>query len=239
MAEFPISSPTIVGIMADSAVYSIRDPPLQLLYLPLAQREGPIQITNFYVAVRAGTGSPAALTRDLTALLTAFNPDLALRFQPLAAQTRAALARDELIAILSGFFSGLALVIAALGLYGVTAYSVSRRRGEIGIRMALGADAHHVIWLVLGRTLSLIGVGVLFGGVATIWSSRFIASLLPRPIVFADHSYRAAPTPWTQHLDTVFVAGVVLFGIVALLQRLVSDSETSSGVAIQHGIVLR
>jgi putative ABC transport system permease protein len=79
---------------------------------------------------------------------------------------------------LSGFFGGLALLLAGLGLYGVTAYAATRRRTEIGIRMALGAAPAGVVRLVLTRVSSLVGVGVLMGAGISLWASQFVAALL-------------------------------------------------------------
>jgi ABC-type antimicrobial peptide transport system permease subunit len=79
---------------------------------------------------------------------------------------------------LSTFFGGLALLLASLGLYGVTAHSVNRRRGEIGIRMALGANAAAVVWMVLRRVGLLVALGIAIGTSASVWASRFVASFL-------------------------------------------------------------
>jgi ABC-type antimicrobial peptide transport system permease subunit len=148
------------------------------MYFPLAQRDDPILFTNFFITLRTSAGSPVLLTRSVSTALTAVNHDLGLAFQPLATQVDESLAQDRVIAILSGFFGGLALFLAALGLYGVTAYAVARRRTEIGIRMALGAAPGTVIRLVLSRVSLLIGVGVLVGAGISVWASQFVAALL-------------------------------------------------------------
>ena len=88
------------------------------------------------------------------------------------------------------FFGGLALLLAALGLYGVTAYAVSRRRTEIGIRMALGAAPSGVTRLMLWRVAWLVAIGVATGAAISLWASKFISTLLyglePRdPATFA------------------------------------------------------
>jgi putative ABC transport system permease protein len=170
---------TVVGVVSD-AVYggSLRDgaPPTE--YVPLTQWDfGPVG-TDVSISVRASAGPPALLERSLTAALTAVDRDLVLTFRPLAEQVNASLQQERLVAVLSGFFGALALLLAGLGLYGVTAYAVARRRTEIGIRMALGAASGRVVRLVLSRVSILVGTGVLVGAGLSMWASAFVASLL-------------------------------------------------------------
>ena len=131
------------------------------------------------IVVRAaGTGSPMLLSKSLADVLARVEPSVSLTFRPLAEQFDALFVRERLVAVLSAFFGGLALLMAAIGLYGVTAYAVSCRRTEIGVRMALGADAGRVVRLVLGRVAWLVGAGVAVGLVISLWASRFVSSLL-------------------------------------------------------------
>jgi putative ABC transport system permease protein len=118
------------------------------------------------------------LTRSVSAALTGRNRDLGLTLRSLASQVDDTLAQDRVIAMLSGFFGGLALLLAGLGLYGVTSYAVTRRRTEIGIRMALGADPAGVVRLVLSRVSVLVGLGVLVGAGLSWWASTFVTALL-------------------------------------------------------------
>src|SRR4029078_11067073 len=106
---------------------------------------------------------PLALTRSLSDALSKADPEASLTFYTLSSQVDASLIQERLLARLSIFFGGLALLLASLGLYGVTSYSVNRRRGEIGIRMALGASAADVIRIVLGRVTTLVAIGTAIG----------------------------------------------------------------------------
>ena len=89
-----------------------------------------------------------------------------------------ALVQERLLALLSAFFGALALLMAAVGLYGVTTYAVNLRRTEIGIRMALGATRNAIMRLVLGRVSILVGIGIIVGLALAAWASRFVTTLL-------------------------------------------------------------
>src|SRR5207248_122200 len=175
--DIPIGVKTVVGIAEDTVFRSIRSPALPAYYAPLAQRSDPMLWTYFYITVQAKAGSPALLTPSLTTALHAINPDLTLTFRTVAEQVDEALAQDRLVAVLAGLFGGLTLLIAALGLYGVTAQAVAERRMEIGVRMALGAAPARIMREVLGRVAVLVAAGVGVGMVVSVWLARFAAAL--------------------------------------------------------------
>jgi predicted permease len=171
---------TIVGVVRDTVYVSVRDGVRPTIYVPLAQLDtvGRGPTANINISVRSSDGSPALLAPGVAAALTAVDPNLALTFRPLQDRIDASLTRERLVALLSGFFGALALLLAALGLYGVTSYAVTRRRAEIGIRMALGAEPMSVLRLVLVRVFTLVALGVIIGAAVSALSSQFIAGLL-------------------------------------------------------------
>jgi putative ABC transport system permease protein len=170
-------SAEVVGVAADAVYATLRDPVPATIYFPLAQLRSapPASLT---LSVRSERGSPVPLTRSVAAAIGAVNPDLALTFRPLADQIDASFSQERVVAMLSAFFGGLALLLAAIGLFGITSYSVSRRRREIGIRMALGAAPGAVLRSVLSGVFLLVAIGVTIGAGLSVWASRFAAPLL-------------------------------------------------------------
>lgn len=166
----------IVGLVGDAVYRNLREPLGPTLYMAMAQDS--TVSSSIVLTVRTSNATPVQLTRSLTAAITGVHPDLSLTIRPLDEFVDATLSQERLIAMLSGFFGVLALLLAALGLYGITAYAVTRRRAELGIRMALGASPPAVVRLVLSRTSRLVAGGLLVGGVLSWWASRFVASLL-------------------------------------------------------------
>jgi putative ABC transport system permease protein len=169
---------TIVGVVSDAVYVSVRDGVRPTLYIPLAQRDAGGPTANVTISVRSSAGSPALLAPRVAVALMAVDRNLAFTFRPLQDRVDASLTQERLVALVTGFFGTLALLLAGLGLYGVTSYAVTRRRAEIGIRMALGAEPAGVVRLVLVRVFVLVALGVIIGTAVSVWSSQFLASLL-------------------------------------------------------------
>jgi ABC-type antimicrobial peptide transport system permease subunit len=146
------------------------------MYRHAAQKDTPGP--GMDMAVRAAQASPAMLSRSLADALRRVDQDVTFTFHVYTQAIRANTVQERLLALLSGFFGGLALFLAALGLYGVMTYAVSRRRTEIGIRMALGAGPSAAVRLVLSRAALLVGLGVVLGAAMSLWAVRFATPLL-------------------------------------------------------------
>jgi len=169
----------IVGVVSDSVYRNLREAPRATIFSPLAQYDNfGNPLSQISLTVRSAAGSPSMLTRSIAAALARAEPDLEFSFRPLKEQIDASLAQERLVASLSAFFGALALLLAGLGLYGVTAYAVSRRRREIGIRIALGSPQASVVRLVLARIAVLVGAGALIGALGSLWAVRFVDALL-------------------------------------------------------------
>jgi predicted permease len=166
----------IVGIVKDARYFSLRAEPSPLIFIPWSQggKAGPL--TTF--ELRATGGAPTALTSGVKSAIARVNRDVSIHFETLAGKVDTSIERETLLAALSGIFAALALVLAAIGIYGVMSYNVARRRNEIGIRMALGAEQSRVLRMVLGEVAALIGAGLTVGfGVALI-ATRLVATFL-------------------------------------------------------------
>ena len=165
----------VVGLVADAKYRTLREEPQPTFYAPLAQMDEVSTAIRF--AIR--TAGPPWASRDaILHAIARVNQDIAVDFKTLDEDLGAAVMQERLIASLSAFFGALALLLAALGLYGVMSYSVTRRRNEIGIRMALGAEPDNVITLVLRHVALITGAGLVAGAIVAVSTGRFVNSLL-------------------------------------------------------------
>jgi putative ABC transport system permease protein len=207
---YPRSRPevlrTVVGVVDDAVFESQLEGIQPMVYLPVAQSGGgPSGPTAISLGVRPAEGSPMQLAPLVGPAVRGVVPDVSFSFVLLEDHVQASVRQERLVAILSGFFGALALVIAALGLYGVTSYTVHRRVTEIGIRRALGAQRAHVLGLVLGQTLTLTALGTGLGLAGAAAMTRALRALL------------FGLTP----LDpATFIGVAALFAIVATLAAL-------------------
>jgi putative ABC transport system permease protein len=165
-----------VGLVRDAKYLDLREDFHPAVYVAANQSANPGKIVTF--EMRAAAGNTTGVIQEAKRVVGAVDADASLQFRTLAGQVDESLARERMLATLSGFFGGLALLLAILGLYGVISYNMARRRNEIGIRMALGAEQSRILFSVLREVTVLIAVGLVIGLVATLAVTRFIGSLL-------------------------------------------------------------
>jgi putative ABC transport system permease protein len=170
---------TIVGVVGDSTSGNLREPVLPTIYFPLSQWTVPIPVpARISVSVHQSTTTPAQAFRTIAAAITRENANVSVELRQIDQEVRASRAQERLIAMISGLFGIVALMLAAVGLYGVTAHDVSRRKPEIGVRLALGAAPASVVVLVLRRLSLLVVVGLAVGIAASLGVSKMIGALL-------------------------------------------------------------
>jgi len=165
----------IIGLVQDTKYESLREEFVPIIYEAESQSTEANQEPSFFI--RSGFTGPG-LVSSLKSAISGVEPGAAMSFESFKKNIQNALLPERLMATLSGFFGGLALVLATVGLYGVMAYMVTRRRNEIGIRMALGADKKSVVSMVLREAAELLVIGVGAGIVLTLIAARSASSLL-------------------------------------------------------------
>jgi predicted permease len=189
---------TVVGVARNAKYNGVAEQPLPFIYLPLKQSFVPAATLHVRTSGDAsGLAAPVrAAVRELDPTLTLFN------VRTLEDQIQQSLQPQKMNVVLLTGFGLLALLLAAIGLYGVASYSVAQRTREIGVRMALGAPPASVLRLVLGNGMVLVAIGLAVGLVA----SYFVASALGALVVGIN-----------PHDPLTFAATPVLLGVVALL----------------------
>jgi predicted permease len=165
----------IVGLVRNTKYYELREDFLPIAFFPITQDDDPGPGATFVLRV---IGSPGGLTSAVKTTLAKFSPAIGVQFQSFSERVEESLLRERLMATLSGGFGLLAGLLATLGLYGVIAYMVARRRNEIGERMALGADRGQVIRLVLRESGLVLAIGLTAGAFLALWTGQAAATLL-------------------------------------------------------------
>src|SRR5690348_1667862 len=167
----------IVGVVRDAKYHSLRELTPRMVFLPFLQVP-PSSLERMTYEVRAA-GNPTSVIAAIRQVVRSMDKDLPLYgVNTVSEQVNESLMPERLIATLSALFGILALVLACIGLYGIIAYSVSRRTHEIGIRMALGAEKRDVLGMVVGQGLRLTLIGVAIGIAGAVALTRFLSTLL-------------------------------------------------------------
>jgi putative ABC transport system permease protein len=165
---------TIVGVAEDTRLGGLRQEPPQTVYLVYSQL---LDEWRMNLLVR-GTGGPGAVAKTIEPVVRAAMPGAAYEPEALAAQVGGTLVRERVLALLATGFGLLAVLLAAIGLYGLVAYGVTQRTREFGVRLALGARRREILALVVSGSAWLVAAGALMGVPAAWLTSRWLRALL-------------------------------------------------------------
>ena len=165
----------IVGLVADTKYNELREESQPIAFFPVAQDEEVPEGINLVIRSRASLDS---LSHAIQHEIAKINPSLLVEFKVLDVQIRESVLRERLMANLTLGFGFLAACLSTLGLYGVMSYLVARRRGEIGLRIALGAARHNILGLILKDAWKMVAIGLAAGIAASLLLSRYAESLL-------------------------------------------------------------
>jgi predicted permease len=164
----------VVGVVKDAKYMDLDERQMPAAFYPHSQHIG----YRYYFITRY-TGSKDAAARAISQIISDIDPNLPVGdFTTLAQVVNDSVLNHRLIAQLCTFFGLLAVLLASIGIYGLMSYGVTRRTNEFGVRLALGADRGHVVWLVLREAMLLVVTGLLIGLVTVPAISRYVASLL-------------------------------------------------------------
>jgi predicted permease len=173
--DYPATGYEIVGVIPDTRYNDLRSETPPMTFAPASQFPG--QGPWGWVMIHSNI-SPATLSATVKRTIDEKHPDVIVEFTDFQQQIRDGLIQERLMAMLSGFFGLLAVLLTTVGLYGAISYIVRMRRNEIGIRMALGASRKNVVGIILRQALVLLSLGVAIGAVLALAATRGASSLL-------------------------------------------------------------
>jgi ABC-type antimicrobial peptide transport system permease subunit len=173
--DYPSTIYEIVGVIPDTRYNDLRGQTPPMTFAPASQCPNQGPWTSVMIHSNLNSAAVAAAAKGLIAEK---HPDVVTQFSDFQKDIRDGLVEERLMAMLSGFFGLLAVLLAVVGLYGVISYIVAMRRNEIGIRMALGATRANVVVIIVRQTLALLALGIAVGVVLAVPAVRTASSLL-------------------------------------------------------------
>jgi ABC-type antimicrobial peptide transport system permease subunit len=178
---------TVVGVVEAAKYRNLRESNSATIYQAASQTASPPPYMSFQLRTDA---DPSVVIPAVRRALGEVHPSILVSFTTLSGQVASSLSRERMLALLTASFGAVALALSMLGLYGVMSYAVARRRNEIGVRIALGADAPRVLRMVLGDVTRVVAIGVVLGAAGALASGKLVASFLygmtpTEPVVLA------------------------------------------------------
>lgn len=173
----------VIGVVGDAKYTALRDAAPRTVFQPAMESQGisnnPMMAgTTWNIFVRANSDFGPVLAAVREYLRSSKRDVTIVQAMPLDELVNGFLLMERVLAILTGFFAALAAALVAIGIYGVLGYAVTRRTSEIGVRLALGATAREILWMILTQAVTVTLVGVLIGVVAGLAAGRFISAML-------------------------------------------------------------
>ena len=165
----------VVGVVSDARIANVRDPNALAVYVPFLQEPKYIHSNSLEIHT---DGDPNAIANTVRREIESLGHEYAIRMMTLSEVRDRALLRERILAILTTFFSVVALLLAGIGLYGLLSHAITRRTREIGVRMALGAGKATVFRMIIRDTFVLVSIGILVGIFGALLISRVIVHIL-------------------------------------------------------------
>jgi putative ABC transport system permease protein len=172
---FPSTIYEVVGVVKDTKYTSLRDDMPAIAFVPFTQNPQPAAFVRMVIRY---SESDTDVKAEVKRRMDESHPGMAVQFQVLETLIRDGITLERLMAWLSGFFGMLAALLSVIGLYGVLSYTTQRRKGEIGIRMALGATRLRVVVMIVRETAVLLLAGMGIGAIVSLWVTNAMQSLL-------------------------------------------------------------
>ena len=212
----------ILGVVADVRDHQLDGKPARRVYFPYLRPDSVLTYPGALFFEIRTNGEPAALIQQVRKAVVAVDPTLPIDgLTPVRTLMQQSIREERLVATLASAFGVLALVLAGIGLYGVMTYAIARRTGEIGLRVALGAQRNDVLWMVLAEALRVVGTGLLVGVPLAIASTRLLGAQLHDVGAFDATSLLVA------------VAVLVVSAVVAVLLPAMRASRVPPIVALR------
>lgn len=208
----------IVGVVKDAAYETLRAPAPLTVYASYLQTRG--RPMTLVVSAAAPLATVAAAVREAIQPLTPAKP---VRILSLASQIEGSLFNDRLMTLLTSVFGGLALALAAVGLYGLMSYNVAVRTREMGVRIALGARPSRLLAMVIGNAMSMVAIGVLIGLPLAWLASRFIGGLV----------FGVQPTDVTTIASAIAIFALVGFVAAVLPARRAAAVDPARAIQVE------
>jgi ABC-type antimicrobial peptide transport system permease subunit len=206
----------VLGVVKNAKYLGVRENPIPTVYLPF--RDG--SPMTLHVKTRADSGSALRVIEEE---VKALDPALPLfQVQTIEARVDDALRQERLVATLATILGVSAMLLAAVGIYGLISFSVAQRTREIGIRLAVGAAPRQILLMVLGRASTLVALGIAFGLPAALGSLRVVGSFL------------FGVTPWDPAILAGVLTVVTIVGVSAGLVPAAVAARTDAWNALRH-----